>query len=138
MEVTMSEQGDVADPTRARLIRSCFDWSPVEEVADAISQASDHERSVYAERLGCQYRWSLVHPGGPYPLLRIAARYLRIDYSKIFIGFRTLDNGLAVLWDSRADQTPPDKWTILAFDERVDQADAQFLLQLWLYEPTAS
>ena len=133
----MPEQGDVADPTRARLIRSCFDWSSVEEVAEAISHATDHERSIYAERLGCRYRWSLVHPGGAYPLLRISARYLRINYTKIVIGFRTLDNGLAVLWDSRADQTPPDRWTILTFDEPIDQKEAQFRLQLWLDESTA-
>jgi hypothetical protein len=134
MEVTMSEQKEFLDPTQGRSIRSCFEWSPVGVVARAISQATEDERSVYAERLGSEYRWSLVHPGSAYPLLRITARYLRIDYTKMFIGFRTLDNGPAILWDERADQTPPDRWEILAFDKPTGQAEVEFSLRLRLDE----
>ncbi len=31
------------------------------------------QTNVYVERLGDRYRWSLIHRGGPYPLLWITA-----------------------------------------------------------------
>lgn len=104
------------DPTRARLIRSAFDWSPLRVVAEAIAAATEHEKRIYVERIGDRYRWSLTHTGGPYPLLRIAARYLKADYTKLLVGSRALPEGTSVLFDDRADQTPPDKWVVLEFD----------------------
>lgn len=39
----------------------------------AVSVATEFQTSVNVERLGDRYRWSLIHRGGPYPLLRITA-----------------------------------------------------------------
>ena len=50
--------------SRSRLIGAAFEWSEAEVVATAIAEASVTERSVYAEKLGNRYRWSLVHSGG--------------------------------------------------------------------------
>jgi hypothetical protein len=52
---------------------------------------SEYERIVYVERLGEAWRWSLAHQGGLYPLLRITARFLRVDYDRIAIGARAVD-----------------------------------------------
>jgi len=62
----------------------------LDEVAEAVAVATDDERRVYVERIGNAWRWSLTHPGGMYPLLRIAARFLRVDYHRIIIGFRSV------------------------------------------------
>lgn len=61
------------DPERARYFRSCFEWSELWEVADAVAAATDTETLLYVERRVDQYRWSLVAYSS-YPLLRIAAR----------------------------------------------------------------
>ena len=50
---------------------STRDWSPLEEVAIAVSVATEHENELYLERRGDRYRWSLVHRGGPYPLVDV-------------------------------------------------------------------
>jgi hypothetical protein len=62
----------------------------LEDVAEAISVATECEKRVYVERVSDEYegwRWSLQHRGGPYPLLRITARYLKADYGGLIIGF---------------------------------------------------
>ncbi len=50
--------------------------------------ATEWEKRVYVERVSDEYeswRWSLQHKGGPYPLLRITARFLKADYANILI-----------------------------------------------------
>jgi hypothetical protein len=103
------------DPERARLIRCCFEWSPLWQVAEALAAATQSEELPYVERIEDQYRWSLVAHSA-YPLLRIAARFLRIDHHRIFIGFRTIDDEYWVLWDDEADATPADATAVLHFD----------------------
>jgi len=103
-------------PSRAQLLRGSFDWSPIEDVALAVSVASHDESEVYVERLGDRYRWSLVHRGGPYPLLRIAARFLQVDYQSIFIGFRDVGNGYSALSADPEAEPTPDAFSVLALD----------------------
>jgi hypothetical protein len=93
-------------PPRSRLIVSVRDWSPLEEVSLAVSQASQHETRVYVERLGDLYRWSLICRGGPYPLLRITARFLQVDYQSLFIGCREVGDGYSALSTPEDDQMP--------------------------------
>jgi hypothetical protein len=88
---------NVPDPARRRLLRSVFEPSPLTVVAEAVSAATEHETRLYVERLPEGWRWSLAHRGGSYPLLRITARFLQVDYHKILIGFRTLPDGISVL-----------------------------------------
>ena len=104
------------DPERVRLSRSWFRPAALEDVAEAISVATEWEKRVYVERVSDEYegwRWSLQHRGGPYPLLRITARYLKADY------------WLWVLCDGRGDAsvlTQPDdpnapiEWWYIDFD----------------------
>ena len=76
------------DRERARLSRTWFRPSSMEDVAEAISVATEWEKRVYVERVSDEYeswRWSLQHKGGPYPLLRITARFLKADYTNILI-----------------------------------------------------
>ena len=84
-------------PSRAQLILSVRNWSPLEDVVLAVSVATEHETKLYVERLDDGYRWSLIHRGGPYPLLRITARFLQIDYHSIFIGSKLIDDGYSAL-----------------------------------------
>jgi len=104
------------DPKRADLIRTVFEPSGLEQVARAISEATEFQPRIYVERTGSWYRWSLVHPGGPYPLLRITARFLQMDYHHLAIGFKTLGNGLCALSRDPEHATEPEAWAVLDFD----------------------
>jgi hypothetical protein len=103
-------------PSRAQLLRSTFAWSSIEEVALAVSVASEDQSEVYVERLGDLYRWSLVHRGGPYPLLRTAARFLQLDYRSLFIGFRAVADGYSALSADAEAEPIPDASFVLTLD----------------------
>jgi hypothetical protein len=117
------DDGDQPDPERQRLARSIFEPSSLDAVADAVSVATNEETRVYVERTGNWYRWSLVHPGGMYPLLRVTARFLRTDYHRIVIGARTVADRVFILCrDPDNDQTP-DSWAVIHFDGAAEPAD---------------
>jgi hypothetical protein len=112
----MTDLEDRPDPTRQRLLRSVFEPSPLESVAEAVSAATEDEQRIYVERIDNRWRWSLTHRGGAYPLLRITARFLRVDHNRIMIGFRTVGDDVCVL---RADPDEPvlaDAWKVIDFD----------------------
>jgi hypothetical protein len=113
---TMTEFGDQPDPARQRLVRSIFEPSSLEEVAEAVAVATEGETRLYVERFGKTYRWSLTHPGGAYPLLRISARFLRVDYHRIFIGLREVADSVYVLCKDIDNVEEPDAWAVLDFD----------------------
>jgi hypothetical protein len=110
------DDGDQPDPERQRLARSIFVPSSLGQVAEAVSVATEHETRIYVERLGDAYRWSLTHRGGPYPLLRITARFLRIDYHRIVVGARAVADGVVVVCGDRETDTEPDAWSVIKFD----------------------
>ncbi|MGO8826221.1 MAG: hypothetical protein ACLQU9_13410 [Acidimicrobiales bacterium] len=113
------------DPERDRLARSVFHPSSLEEVAEAVSAATEKFHDIYVERRGDQYRWSFATKGGPYPLLRITARFLRMDpYSLRGVGSRVVGDGwCAQIVDEDETGTEPYASVVLRFDERttVDQ-----------------
>lgn len=111
----MTDLQPPGDPARHRMLDSIFVPSPLFEVAEAVSAATEHESTVYVERVGVRYRWALAHTGGPYPLLRITARFLRCDYTKTGVYARALGNGWSVVGSSR-DTTVADAWGLLTFD----------------------
>ncbi len=76
-----------ADLDRERLAQSMFVPSSLDEVAEAIALATEHEHLLYVERTDAGWRWSLAHKGGGYPLLRIYARFLQVDHHGLYIGF---------------------------------------------------
>jgi hypothetical protein len=118
----MTHAGNQPDPERQPLARSIFEPSSLDEVAEAVSVATKDETRVYVERIGNSYRWSLTHPGGGYPLLRIAARFLRVDYHRIFIGFRTVADGVVVLSEDPDKAEDPDAWAVIDFDGPAEPA----------------
>ena len=101
---------------RPRLLRRTIEPSSLAEVAEAVSVASQDERRVYVERLGHKWRWSLTHPGGAYPLIRIAARFLRVDHDSIIVPFRMVAEGVFILCEDPNNVTEPDEWVVLDFD----------------------
>jgi len=113
----MTELANRPDPTRQRLLRSVFEASPLESVAEAVSAATEDERGIYVERIGNQWRWSLTHAGGSYPLLRITARFLGVDHSRIMIGFRTVADDVCVLCADPDEPVLADAWAVVDFDE---------------------
>jgi hypothetical protein len=104
----------------------------VDTVAEAVSVATEHETRVYVERIGSTYRWSLTDPGGMYPLLRIAARFLRIDYHGLVIGFRAVTDGVFVLAEGPDSDKKSDAWTVLDFDGVAAPSDVKERLVLAL------
>ncbi len=85
------------DPDRVahavRIVRP----SPIGEVVDAVeSYTSSDGGAVYVERFGDGYRWSPATRGGPYPLLRVLARFLRCEHTELTVGFVTIDGWCVV------------------------------------------
>jgi hypothetical protein len=116
-EVIMSDAcGVQPDPDRLRLLRNVFDPAPLREVSEAVCVATQDEHQIHVEKLGDAWRWSLTHPGSGYPLLRITARFLGVDYHRISVGFRTVKKGVCVLSDDPSQVTVPEAWVVLKFD----------------------
>ena len=112
--------GERPDPRRLVLLRSCFESASLDEVAAAVAVATEHERHIYVERLSGGLRWSLTHPGGSYPLLRITARFLQCEHTRIMIPFRAVSDCVFVLTADPNDVREPDAWTVLDFDGPTD------------------
>jgi len=91
--------------------------SPLDDVAEAVSVATEKFHDIYVERRGDQYRWSFATQGGPYPLLRITARFLEMDpCSLVGVGSRVVGDGWGVQIVDEND-TEPDVWAVLRFEE---------------------
>ncbi len=62
------------------------------------------ELCVWVGRRGAEFRWSPATRGGPYPLLRMVARYLELDhYSLAVKGVEALDGWTIVEGDESPD-----------------------------------
>src|SRR5262245_45831922 len=116
MRARNDEINQQPDPLRRELLRSVFEPSSLGSVAEAVSIATADERRIYVERTGSGWRWSLTHPGGAYPLLRATARFLRVDYRRITVGFRSVAEHVFVLCPGRHDPPPTDAWAVINFD----------------------
>jgi hypothetical protein len=128
--------GSNIDPERQRLIRSVFEPSSLEEVTLAVAVAvADGERNLYVERSRGKYRWSLCCRGGPYPLTRIAARFLRVDHRRIFIGFDTVPGDWCILVENPAARVEPDAWAVLSGAELVSSGDLAVAIKAALDRP---
>src|SRR5664279_4934247 len=124
-EETMSE---VSLESRVAHIHSNRTWSPLEDVAKAVAVAGELEHRIYIERRSGLYRWSLAHAGGGYPLLRVAARFLGVDYHRIYVGFRTLPDGTAIICDDPGAAEEPHEWALLDVPTAVDPVAAAELI----------
>jgi hypothetical protein len=120
------------DAHRLELLRSVFEPASLDEVSEAVAVASMHERHLYIERVDAGYRWSLTHPGGSYPLLRITARFLRVDYTRIAVGFRTLTDGVYILCADPHEPTRTNAWAVIDFDRSTSPGTARETIQLAL------
>jgi hypothetical protein len=119
----MTDASGQSDSERRRLLRSVYEPSSLDEVAEAVSVATEYEKHIYVERLDDSYRWSLTSPGGMYPLLRITARFLRIDYQGLVIGFRVVADGVFILAGDPDSDQKPDAWAIIEFDGPAEPVD---------------
>jgi hypothetical protein len=113
---------------RSRLIKSTAEWSTIETVSLAVSVATEFQTKVYVERRGDRYRWSLIHRGGPYPLLRITAKYLQVDYHSIIVGCREVGDGWSGLMGNETESSEPYSWAILTFKGPTAAADVDALI----------
>jgi hypothetical protein len=113
------------DPERQRLARSIFDPSSLDEVAEAVAVATEDETRVYVERVDHGWRWSLTHPGGMYPLLRITARFLRVDYHRLVIGVRSVSDGVVVVCKDPAVPERCDAWRVMEFEGTTEPAEVK-------------
>jgi hypothetical protein len=104
------------DARRLELFRSVFEPSLLDDVAEAVAVATEYEPRIYVERVGDAYRWSLTHSGGGYPLLRITARFLRVDYTRIMVAFRTIADGVCVLCADPSEPTSVESWAVVEFE----------------------
>jgi hypothetical protein len=108
---------------------STRDWSSLQEVAYAVSVATEYETEVYVERMGDCYRWSLIHRGGPYPLLRITARFLQVDYQSIFVACREVGDGYSALSDTPEDDQVQDASEVLTVPRDASANTAESLIR---------
>jgi hypothetical protein len=84
---------EVVAPTdeRRRLHRSMVERRSLDEVVEAVTDAVRWQSSIYVERRGCLYRWSLAHGGGPYPLLRLVCKFLEIPHYWVLVSCAPFD-----------------------------------------------
>jgi len=85
------------DPERLALLESARVPSTLAAVAEAIAEASKYQVLIHVELLEQGWRWSIAHRGGPYPLLRETARFLKVDYHRLHLPFRQVAPGIAGL-----------------------------------------
>ncbi|MFI4977380.1 MAG: hypothetical protein ACHQC8_01685 [Solirubrobacterales bacterium] len=128
----MTQASGQPDSQRRRLLRSVYEPSSLDEVAEAVAVATEDEKRIYVERIGSAYRWSLTDPGGMYPLLRITARFLRIDYHRLVIGFRAVAESVHVLCEDPANPDEPDAWAVLYFNGVAEPTDIKARMVLAL------
>ena len=118
------------DPERERLFQSVFNSSLLEEVAEAISAASESHRDFYVERRGDQWRWSFATrrrvPAAPFHGVVLADGLLLVGRS-----WFTSGGGRIVVQIVQTD-TEPDAWVVLTFDGPVaaDQVALRALTEL--------
>ena len=117
--------GAEPDEQRAALARSIMEVSPLRTVATAVAAATEHQRRVYIEHLAQGWRWSPLHPGGPYPLLRITARFLKMNHHHLLISFRTLDDGNTILCRDPEQPPEPGAWALIDFDGPTTPAEVE-------------
>ena len=97
---------------RGRLMGSIFETSTIEQTAEQIARfGAPRFARVYVERRGNAYRWSIVHRGGPYPLLREVALLLDVPYESMALPFGSVDGWTYVLADDL--EGKPDSWAII-------------------------
>ena len=110
----------------ARHLESTRTWSSIDEVAEAVAAAREAgSRQVYVEVRGDLHRWSTVGNKGGYPLLRVPARFLGVDHRRISVGFRTLDDGIAILCEDPGHVEAPDRWALIALPDPVTASVAR-------------
>ncbi len=135
-----------ADLVRQRLFRSVFEPSSLDEVAAAVTVAvAEQAGDIYVERLLGRFRWSLCHRGGSYPLLRITARFLKVDHRQAFIGFYTVPGDWCILVKDPIDRIEPDAWAVLTLAELTSSANVGIAIRtalergenLWPIQRTA-
>ena len=121
----MTDAAARPDAHRLALLRSVFEPSSLDAVARAVAVASELERHLYVERVDGGYRWSLTHSDGSYPLLRITARFLRVEYTSIAIGFRKMTDDVVVLCADPHESTTASAWAVLDFEGQISPESAK-------------
>jgi hypothetical protein len=86
------------DDARRRLLAgSIFAYCTLEQVAEQIAASAALFERIYVERRGSGFRWSLIHRGGPYPLLRQVAQLLDVSYHSLVLPFGSVEEWTIVL-----------------------------------------
>lgn len=78
-----------------------------------------------------------MHPGGAYPLLRITARFLKIDYHRLLIPFRTLDDGNAIVCRNPDRPSRSKAWALIDFDDPATPHEVEIRIR-WTFDPSGS
>lgn len=123
--------GAVVGPERAKFVKAMVRASDLADVAAGIAEAAKNTSVFYVERVDGGWRWSLAHRGGAYPLLRVAARFLGVDHTRLVVGFRTID-GCAVASLDPYLAVQPNEWTLIEVDHPVsaDEVELRILRKL--------
>jgi hypothetical protein len=108
------------DPERIDHAVAMLRPSTLDDVAAAVTEyARSGGRVAYVERVGDRYRWSPAVGGGPYPLLRVLARFLRCEHTALTIGCRTVDDRWCVVGDPN--RAASDNYVVVDLPCDVDQ-----------------
>jgi hypothetical protein len=90
------------DARRRWLTDSMMTECTIEHVAEAIAGHAQPGQDAYIERRSAGYRWSPVHAGGSYPLLRTVAAMIDVNYHALGLPFTTVEGRTVVNADARA------------------------------------
>ena len=122
-------RGTSPDPERLQLLQAAFESHPRDFVARGVAVASRTERVVYVDRDATGWRWSLTNTGGPYPLLRITARFLLCDHRRIFFAFRTVGERYAILDRGDGEERGGVSWALIRLPGPTSPTGAEGLIR---------
>jgi hypothetical protein len=91
---------------RQALFRSGVEVRQLDEVVEALCDAARGHRWFCVERRGQRYRWSFATTGGPYPLLRLACRFLGIPHYWVLLSIPPSRTGASRRWRTGNQPTP--------------------------------
>lgn len=127
--MTSDAEPVVVDPERKALLRTVCRPLPLEELAVHVAAMSSHQKRLYVDRRPDGYRWSFVHPGGPYPLWREVAQFLKVPYQRILVGGREVGDRWCVLIGPDGDDDPEtEAWAVLELTRKITPAKAATMI----------
>ncbi len=118
------------DSERWVALRSVDQPLAIDDVAGVVAEASNGRRHLYVERRAGRYAWSIAHRGGPYPLLRDVAAYVRLPHDALVVAGRAVGDWCVLIGPDNEDDPPaPDAWAVITPPGNLGEEEARSMIR---------